>query len=72
MANNGTMWTQTNNNNSNIIKAKADLATLYFHMKETVLIKKIFESLGHKQPLKPIHTDDMAGDGITNNNIQVN
>jgi hypothetical protein len=49
---------------------EAELARLYIMVRKAVYIRIILEELGHKQPPRPIQTDNAMADAVINGKIQ--
>ena len=49
---------------------EAELAALYITARKAVYIRIILDEMGHKQPPKPVQTDNFMAEGVINKQIQ--
>jgi len=50
--------------------AEAELGALFLNCKEGKVMRKVLEEIGHKQPVMPVHCDNVTAVGITNVTIK--
>ena len=51
--------------------AEAELAALYIMARKVVYIWIILDEMGHKQPLTPIHTNNVMANAVINGKVQL-